>query len=62
MKKTFAFRQYLMVYVTYKMPIVFSVMKASNSEQTETEKMLKVYFELFTVHTGNFMISEMPRT
>jgi len=50
-----------MVYVTYKMPIVFSVMKASNSEQTETEKMLKVYFELFTVHTGNFMISEMPR-
>lgn len=39
-KKWFGFRLHLIADATYELPVAFSVTKASNSEQKETEKML----------------------
>lgn len=38
-KKWFGFRLHLIADATYELPVSFSVTKASNSEQIETEKM-----------------------
>lgn len=46
-KKWFGFRLHLIADATYEMPVAFCVTKASNSEQTETEKMLE---EMGKVH------------
>lgn len=40
-KKWFGFRLHLIADATYDMPVAFCVTKASNSEKTETEKMLE---------------------
>ncbi len=40
-KKWFGFRLHLIADATYEIPVAFSVTKASNSEQTETKKLLK---------------------
>ncbi len=40
-KKWFGFRLHLIADATYEMPVAFSVTKASNSEQKETEKLLE---------------------
>lgn len=39
-KKWFGFRLHLIADATYELPVAFSVTKASNSEKTETEKLL----------------------
>ena len=42
----------------YRLP--FLLMKALNSEQAETKKLLELYSALSTTPMGNFMISGMP--
>ena len=46
-KKWFGFRLHLIADATYEIPVAFSVTKASNSEQTETKKLLE---EIEKVH------------
>jgi len=45
--REFRFRLHLIADATYEIPVVFSVTKASNSEQTETKKLLE---EIEKVH------------
>ena len=40
-KKWFGFRLHLIADATYEIPVAYSVTKASNSEQTETKKLLE---------------------